>query len=54
MIRPSGTEPVIKLYAETVRQVRSRAELAAAREAAAAQAMTMLAEAAAALEPGGS
>ena len=54
MIRPSGTEPVLKLYAETVRPVRSRADLAAAREAATAQATTMLAEAAAALDPGGS
>jgi phosphomannomutase len=51
MIRPSGTEPVIKIYAEAVRPVRSRADLAGAREAAAGQAMTLLAEAAAALEP---
>jgi phosphomannomutase len=51
MIRPSGTEPVIKLYAEAVRPVRSRADLPAAREAAEGEALTMLAEAAAALEP---
>jgi phosphomannomutase len=51
MIRPSGTEPVIKLYAEAVRPVRSRLDLAAAREAAEGEALAMLAEAAAALEP---
>jgi phosphomannomutase len=51
MIRPSGTEPVIKIYAEAVRRVLLREDLAAAREAATGQAMTMLAEAAAALEP---
>ncbi|WP_187366372.1 phospho-sugar mutase [Trebonia kvetii] len=53
MIRPSGTEPVIKLYAEAVRPVRSRADLAAARAAAGEHALAMLAEAAAALEPDG-
>lgn len=54
MIRPSGTEPVIKIYAEAVGPVRSRADLAAAREAATDQAMNLLSEAAAALEPDGS
>jgi len=51
MIRPSGTEPVIKIYADAVRPVRSREDLAAAREAATGLAITLLAEAAAALEP---
>jgi phosphomannomutase len=50
MIRPSGTEPVLKLYAEAVRPVRSRAELAAARTDAAGHATQLLAEAAAVLE----
>jgi phosphomannomutase len=54
MIRPSGTEPVIKIYAEAVRPVRSRADLAAVREGAAGQAAALLAETAAALEPGSS
>jgi len=53
MIRPSGTEPVIKLYAEVVKQVGSRSELAAARATAAAHAAELLAAAAAVLEPGG-
>jgi phosphomannomutase len=52
MIRPSGTEPVIKLYAEVVRPVRSRAGLAAARAAAEEYAERMLLTAAAELEPG--
>ena len=52
MIRPSGTEPVLKLYAEAVRPVRSRAELAAARAAAIEEAERMLATAAALLDPG--
>jgi phosphomannomutase len=52
MVRPSGTEPVIKLYAETVWPVRSRSELAAARASAAARATQLLAAAVAALEPG--
>jgi phosphomannomutase len=52
MVRPSGTEPVLKLYAEAVRPARSRAELAAARAAAAEQATRMLAAAAARLDPG--
>ena len=50
MIRPSGTEPVLKLYAEAVRPVRSRDELAAARASAAGHATELLAAAAAVLE----
>jgi phosphomannomutase len=50
MIRPSGTEPVIKIYAETVRPAGSRSELGTARAAAAAHAATLLAAAAAVLE----
>ena len=50
MIRPSGTEPVLKLYAEAVRPVRSRDGLTAARASADRHAMTMLAAAAGALE----
>jgi phosphomannomutase len=56
MIRPSGTEPVIKLYAEVVRPVRpvrSSAEIAAARTAAEQSAERMLLAAAALLEPVG-
>ena len=52
MIRPSGTEPELKIYAEVARPVRSRAELAAARASAAAQVEQMLAAAAGALESG--
>jgi len=52
MIRPSGTEPELKIYAEVARPVRSRAELAAARASAAGQAEQLLAAAASALEPG--
>jgi phosphomannomutase len=52
MIRPSGTEPVLKLYAEAVRPARSRDELPAARAAAMDQAERMLAAAAARLDPG--
>jgi phosphomannomutase len=49
MIRPSGTEPVLKLYAETVRPVRGRGELPAARAAAAERTEQLLTAAAAAL-----
>ena len=48
MIRPSGTEPVIKLYAEAVRPARSRDDLPGARDAAAGRAAALL-DAAAAL-----
>jgi len=51
MIRPSGTEPELKIYAEVVWPVRSRYGLAAARASAAEYAKRMLAAAAAALEP---
>ncbi|HEX8007785.1 MAG TPA: hypothetical protein VF482_15315, partial [Trebonia sp.] len=51
MIRPSGTEPELKIYAEVVSSVQSRAGLASARASAAEQAERMLAAAAAALEP---
>jgi phosphomannomutase len=51
MIRPSGTEPVLKLYAETVRPVRGRGELPAARAAAAERAEQLLTAAAALLNP---
>jgi phosphomannomutase len=50
MIRPSGTEPVLKIYAEAVWPVRSRDGLTAARASAERHAMTMLAAAASALE----
>jgi phosphomannomutase len=51
MIRPSGTEPELKIYAEAVRTVRSRNGLAAARASATEHVERMLAAAAAALEP---
>jgi phosphomannomutase len=50
MIRPSGTEPEIKIYAEVAVPVGSRAALASARAAAAGQAGRLLAAAAAAVE----
>jgi phosphomannomutase len=49
MIRPSGTEPELKIYAEVVQPVRSRGELPAARAAAAARVRQLLTAAAAAL-----
>ena len=52
MIRPSGTESELKIYAEVVRPVPSRDGLAAARASAAEQEERMLAAAAAALQPG--
>ena len=52
MIRPSGTEPELKIYAEVARTVRSRAELALARASAEEQVEQMLAAATSALEPG--
>jgi phosphomannomutase len=50
MIRPSGTEPVLKLYAEVVRPARSRGDLAAARADADGHATRLLAAAAAVLD----
>jgi phosphomannomutase len=52
MIRPSGTEPVLKLYAEAVWPARSRDELAAARVSATGLAGDLLTAAADALESG--
>jgi phosphomannomutase len=52
MIRPSGTEPELKVYAEVVKPVQSRAELASVRADAADQAERMLATAVAAIESG--
>jgi phosphomannomutase len=51
MIRPSGTEPELKVYAEAVQPVRSRDGLEAARASATEQAERMLAAAAAMLAP---
>jgi len=51
MIRPSGTEPELKIYAEAVWPVRSRDGVAAARASAAAHVDRLLAAAAAAIEP---
>ncbi|HEY1704578.1 MAG TPA: phospho-sugar mutase [Trebonia sp.] len=50
MIRPSGTEPELKIYAEVVRPATSRAGLASARASAAEHAERLLASAAAALQ----
>jgi phosphomannomutase len=52
MIRPSGTEPELKIYAEVVTPVSSRAALEAARAEAADQAERLLAAAAAILKGG--
>ena len=49
MIRPSGTEPELKIYAEVVRTVQSRGELPAARAGAAVYAEQMMTAAADAL-----
>jgi len=50
MIRPSGTEPELKIYAEVVRPVQSRGELAASRASAAGRAEQLLTAAAVALQ----
>ena len=50
MIRPSGTEPELKIYAEAVCPVATRAGLGAARTAAAKRVEQMLSQATAALE----
>jgi len=50
MIRPSGTEPELKIYAEAVCPVATRAGLGAARTAAAKRVEQMLSQAKAALE----
>lgn len=52
MIRPSGTEPELKIYAETISPVRDRAGILAARTSAAKHAEQLLLEAAAALGSG--
>ena len=52
MIRPSGTEPEIKVYAEVASRVSDRSSLAAAKESAAALVDELLAATAATLEPG--
>ena len=50
MIRPSGTEPELKIYAEVVQPVRSRGDLPAARKAAAGRVKQLLDAAAAILD----
>jgi phosphomannomutase len=50
MIRPSGTEPELKIYAEVVRPVRSRGELGGARAGTASHVDQLLTAAAAALQ----
>jgi phosphomannomutase len=50
MIRPSGTEPELKIYAEVVQPARSRGELAGARASAGVRVDQLLAAAAAALQ----
>ena len=52
MIRPSGTEPELKIYAEVVRTVQSRGELPAARASAAVQAEQLMTAAAGTLLAG--
>jgi phosphomannomutase len=52
MIRPSGTEPELKIYAEVVQPARSRGELPTARAAAAGRVQQLLTAAAAALSTG--
>jgi phosphomannomutase len=50
MIRPSGTEPNLKLYAEVAQPVQSRADLPAARASADGRAEQLLTEVAATLQ----
>jgi len=50
MIRPSGTEPELKIYAEVARPIRSRGELGGARAGTASHVDRLLTAAAAALE----
>ncbi len=52
MIRPSGTEPELKIYAEAVRPARTRGELAGARSDAERHVTELLAAVAATLEQG--
>jgi phosphomannomutase len=53
MIRPSGTEPNLKLYAEVAQPVQSRADLPAARAGADGRAERLLTEVAATLHAAG-